>query len=112
MTGKVIKVLASERARIVQYGSIENCEKLHVEDLMDCDSVPEFEYSLRIGDKIEFKGYFGNTMTGAFTEIGNSRFRTDTLKMVSTDTGEQLVEKGNERFRVVESKHEDAPPRG
>jgi len=32
--------------------------------------------------------------------------------MVSTDTGEQLVEKANEYFQVVESIHGDAPPRG
>ena len=113
LVGEVTEVLTEERARIVSYhdGNEAN-EKLHVDDIIDCESVPRFEHSLRTGDKIEFKSYFGKEMTGTVIEIGDSAFTTDTLPMVSTDIGEQLIEKGNEKFRLLDSEYEDAPPRG
>ena len=114
--GKVVEV-HSNGQREVQWDN-GTSELLHTEDIEECNAVPMFRRTLRVGDEIEYRktncgieATSGGPVTvdGTVMEIGESFFNTTTCPNVRTSATGCPTQ---HYFKLKKSNHRDAPRTG
>ena len=118
--GEVIEVLKNGM-RKVTYDDLDMADDyLHVDNIKQFMASPKFQYSLRVGDLIEFKKFdeqnglrvVNENVQGKVKKIAKPFWTTDILPDIETYHSSPFGEvSGNTMFRVVESSYEDVPPK-
>jgi len=75
--------------------------------------LPRIEFSLHVGDQIEYRSALDQVVTRATVrEIGPNFDRTESIDRVATTAVLTNFSSYNPDFRIIRSEHDDAPPVG
>ena len=112
---RVVKVLDGGK-RVVSFEDPDMDKKvLSTEDILHYEELPKHKYTLRVGDKITYytRAIVPGTRAGVHTEvvttIAESAFKDTNVRRIITAN---MYHKVEGYFQVVESEHQDAPPKG